>query len=81
MLKGESRASMATCPNGKVVLGGGFSTSVPAGSLARPEGMIVFSSVSDGPTGWIVNGSNTTSRNSDGALTLTAYAICAVVAP
>ena len=82
ILRGENGTSIATCPNGKTVLGGGFSTAVPAGSSARPEAMIVFSSMSDGTTGWKVRGTNTTSRNDGGTqLTLTAYAICAVVAP
>lgn len=82
VLRGENGTSIATCPSGKRVLGGGFSTDVPTGSSARPEAMIVFSSMSDGTSGWLAKGTNTTSRNDGGArLTLTAYAVCGVVAP
>jgi hypothetical protein len=82
VLRGSSGVATATCPTGKVVIGGGFATDVPPGGSARPESMIVFSSVSNGSTGWSVNGANTTSRNGgDTTLNLTAYAVCAVVAP
>jgi hypothetical protein len=79
--RGSSETVTATCPSGKTVIGGGFKTGVPPGSAARPEAMIVFSSAGDGTSGWSVSGANTTSRNDGNAtLTLTAYAICAIVA-
>ena len=81
VLRSESQTAAATCPNGKTVIGGGFTTGVPPGSSARPEAMIVFSSASNATTGWSVSGANTTPRNNgDASLTLTAYAVCAVVA-
>ena len=76
--KNVTGTATATCPAGLQVISGGFTTTIPAGSVHSPGDMQVFSSVFSGMTGWSVTATNNNSSNS-GSLTLTAYAVCAVV--
>ena len=75
--KQASGTAAAVCPAGLQVIGGGFNTTVPAGSTATPNLMQVFSSAPSGTTAWTVSATNGTNKTAD--LTITAYAICAVV--
>jgi hypothetical protein len=75
-----SGTTIATCPAGKTVIAGGYMTELPAGSMSSLPNMQVFSSVPAGTASWRVSGFNADSGLSGKKdLTLTAYAICAVV--
>ncbi len=80
ILKSTSGSATAGCPAGKSVIGGGFTTSVPAGSSALPVFMQVDSSFYDSILMlWSVSGTNAASGGGNRSLVLTAYAVCAVV--
>ena len=65
----------ATCPAGRSVVGGGFTTTVPSGSNAKPAQMQVSNSSPSTSAAWSVTGTN----SGNGNLVLTAYAMCAAV--
>jgi hypothetical protein len=77
--KQSSGTAVATCTNGKKILGGGYMTGVPQGSSSSPEMMTVFTSFADSLLSWSVKGFNNSNGGQDRSLTLTAYAVCAVV--
>ena len=79
LLKLTTGTAIAMCPSGRSVIGGGSTTGVPAGSNANPAYMQVFNSVNSGSTSWSVSGTNAESGGGNRSLTLTAYAICAIV--
>jgi hypothetical protein len=78
LLKQTTGTATAMCPAGLNIISGGFTTAVPAGSNATPSAMRVFNSFFSGVNGWSVSATNTASGN-NAALSLTAYAICALV--
>jgi hypothetical protein len=79
LLKLTTGTATATCPTGRNVIGGGYTTTVPSGSFAAQAFMQVFSSANSGMTIWSVSGTNASVGNGNLSLTLTSYAICAVV--
>jgi hypothetical protein len=79
LLKLTTGTAIAACPSGHNVIGGGFATTVPAGSSANPAFMQVFKSTNGGSTTWSVNATNAASGGGNFSLTLTVYAICAIV--
>ena len=74
---GELIPCTATCPAGKLVLGGGAVTT--AASLSDANEMAMKSSGPTGNNAWFVE--LVKSGGAGGAITITAYAICATVAP
>jgi hypothetical protein len=79
LLKLATGTATATCPAGRNVIGGGYTTTVPSGSSAAQAFMQVFSSAYSGTTIWSVSGTNASVGNGNLNLVLTAYAICAIV--
>ena len=79
LLKQTIGTAIATCPSGRSVLGGGFTATVPSGSSAIPAYMQAFDSVNSGSTIWSVSAANAAQGGGNRSLTLTAYAICAIV--
>jgi hypothetical protein len=77
---GESGTANVSCPSGKKLLTGGYSTTVPAGSTGTPDLLRIFSSYFDTTTmSWKVSGSNEGKNNGghNESLFLSAYAVCA----
>jgi hypothetical protein len=79
LLKQTIGTTIATCSSGRSVIGGGFTTTVPSGSSAIPAFMQVFNSANSGSTIWSVSAANAAQGSGNRSLTLTAYAICAIV--
>ena len=80
ILKSTSGMATAGCPAGKSVIGGGYLTTVPAGSNALSVYMQIDSSYYDALTMlWTINGTNAASGGGNRSLILTAYAVCAIV--
>ena len=79
LLKLTTGTAIATCPSGRNVIGGGFTATVPSGSSANPAFIQVFNSVNSGSTTWSVSATNAALGSGNRSLTLTAYAICAMV--
>jgi hypothetical protein len=77
--KQSSGTAIAACTSGKKIFGGGYTTAVPPGSSSSLEMMTVFNSFADGLLSWSVSGFNNSNGGQDRSLSLTAYAICAVV--
>ena len=72
----QTETATATCPAGTQVISGGFRTTEPPGGGGNPAGMTVFNSFfAASNDGWRVRATN----KSNGPLTLTAFAVCAVV--
>lgn len=80
ILKSSFGTATAGCPAGKSAIGGGFGTSVPAGSSAMPAFMQVDTSFYDMATmRWVVSATNAATGSGNRSLVLTAYAVCATV--
>jgi hypothetical protein len=79
LLKLTTGTAIATCPSGRNVIAGGFTTTVPNGSSANPAFMQVFSSANSSPSVWSVSATNAAVGNGNLNLILMAYAICASV--
>jgi hypothetical protein len=77
--KSSTDTATASCPAGKKVIGGGYTTTVPNPSSASPSALQIFSSGPSGTSAWSVSATNTSSGAGNLGLRLTAYAICAVV--
>jgi hypothetical protein len=68
----------AMCPAGLNVISGGYTTTVPNGSMANASDIRIFSSAFNGATGWSVSATNN-ARAQGASLVVTAYAVCATV--
>ena len=79
LLRQTTGTSVALCPSGLNVIGGGFTTSVPPGSNGNAVDMQVFHSVNSGSTIWSVSAGNLAQGGDNRSLTLVAFAICATV--
>jgi hypothetical protein len=80
ILKSSTRTATVGCPVGKSVIAGGYATSVPAGSSALPVFMQIDSSYYDVFTMlWTIRATNVASGGGNRSLTLTPYAVCAIV--
>jgi hypothetical protein len=80
LLKSTSGTASAGCPAGKSVIGGGYRTSIPAGSSTFSVYMQIDSSYYDAGTMlWTVNGTNASSGGGNRSLVLTPYAVCVTV--
>lgn len=80
--KNTSMIAVAMCPAGKSVIGGGYSTSIPPGSNASPEFLLVTGfSFATPSTSWTVSVTNLGKGNGNNNrdLLVTAYAVCVQV--
>ncbi len=70
------RTVVATCPSGKVAVGGGYETS----NVSSASNIAIFNSYPSSPTEWTASGT-TIVVGGDTSYSLTAYVICATSTP